>query len=110
MTTPLRSQILSTISIYDQLPRPDLVRIVASHDLTTSHELIEFAMDMLVEEGALGMQLGVSRWEDQFFHIETKDAPMTRLQWLWLDYAAFRYRLRMFCSRVLRFISFGRWH
>lgn len=106
--TPLRNQILSTIAIYDQLPRPDLVRIVASHELTASHELIEFAMDLLVEEGALGMQLGVSRWEDQFFHIETKDESITRLQWFWFDCAATIYRLRMLCSRVRRAVTFWR--
>lgn len=70
MSTPLRDQIVTSLSLYSPLTRPKLVKIVRSHDLTNSAELIEFTAGLLVDEGVIGMQSGVSHSEDVFFYRE----------------------------------------
>lgn len=94
MTTPLRDQILTTLAIYDRMHRLDLVKVVQSHPGCENPALVQLVIDMLIEEGAIGCDFGISSPEDVLFHIETAEPSASWWDEFRYSIAIVRYRLR----------------
>ena len=70
MSTAIRCQLLTSVSLMDRCKRADLIRVVMSHPGCDWRELVEVSLDMLISEGSIGISYGITADDDEVFYIE----------------------------------------